>query len=267
MKVTIGCDPELFVVNAEGKLVSAHGLIPGTKEAPHPVTGGAVQVDGMAVEFNTNPTSHYNQFRKNIKSVRKALDEMLVAQGYQSSCVSTAKFDKEYFDSQPEEAKDLGCDPDFNAWLGGQVNDKPETPLPMRTAAGHVHIGWTEGANINSENHMLDCIRVTKELDYLLGLPSLLWDKDTERRTLYGQAGAFRPKPYGCEYRVLSNQWLTQEHLTEFVFNVVVGILPQVLKGMRSSPARDFGDQCVSYINNSDPSWREQQLAAYIPTP
>jgi hypothetical protein len=31
MKITIGCDPELFVTQ-DGKFRSAHGLIPGTKE-------------------------------------------------------------------------------------------------------------------------------------------------------------------------------------------------------------------------------------------
>lgn len=48
-------------------------------------------------------------------------------------------------------------------------------------------------------------------MDLHLGVPSLVLDKDTERRKLYGKAGAFRPKPYGVEYRTLSNFWIWSE--------------------------------------------------------
>ncbi len=48
---TIGADPEIFL-RRRGKAFSAHGVIPGTKKEPHNVEKGAVQVDGMAVEFN-----------------------------------------------------------------------------------------------------------------------------------------------------------------------------------------------------------------------
>jgi hypothetical protein len=46
----------------------------------------------------------------------------------------------------------------------------------------------------------------------------LFYDNDVERRELYGKAGAYRPKPYGCEYRVLSNRWLTSSTLIGWVF-------------------------------------------------
>ena len=63
------------------------------------------------------------------------------------------------------------------------------------------------------------CCTLSKELDYYLGLPSLLFDPDTSRRKMYGKAGAFRPKPYGMEYRVLSNAWLKSPELIKWVFN------------------------------------------------
>jgi hypothetical protein len=52
MQVSVGADPEVFVRNAEGEPVPACGLIPGTKAEPHRVDSGAVQVDGLALEFN-----------------------------------------------------------------------------------------------------------------------------------------------------------------------------------------------------------------------
>ena len=56
---TIGSDPEVFLKDGDNP-ASAHGLLPGTKEQPHKTVGGAVQVDGMAAEFNTDPCSLTN---------------------------------------------------------------------------------------------------------------------------------------------------------------------------------------------------------------
>lgn len=66
-KFTIGCDPEIFV-KKNGRPVSAFGLVQGTKESPQKTKFGAVQVDGMALEINTNPVDLYNfeQFNANI---------------------------------------------------------------------------------------------------------------------------------------------------------------------------------------------------------
>jgi hypothetical protein len=59
MEFKIGADPEFFLRDkATGKFVSAHGLIPGTKRQPMKVDKGAVQVDGMALEFNIDPVTN-----------------------------------------------------------------------------------------------------------------------------------------------------------------------------------------------------------------
>src|SRR3546814_1862742 len=54
----------------------------------------------------------------------------------------------------------------------------------------------------------MNCSDLVKQLDWYLGLWSLGKDKDKVRRSLYGKAGACRIKPYGVEYRVLSNFWI-----------------------------------------------------------
>jgi len=53
-QILVGCDPEYFV-KKNGIFQSAHGLIMGDKKNPQKVRNGAVQVDGMAVEFNIDP--------------------------------------------------------------------------------------------------------------------------------------------------------------------------------------------------------------------
>lgn len=216
MNIKIGCDPEVFVQNPNSlQFMCAHNMIPGDKAKPYKVPFGAVQVDGMALEFNTDPASTEEEFVHNVKEVYHTLQQMVP--GYNLACVPYAEFEEEYFKNCHPDAKILGCDPDFNAWTG-EKNAPPEGDRPARTASGHIHIGWTEGANIDDPVHFADCMEVVKQLDYSLGLGSLLYDRDNRRRSMYGQAGAFRPKSYGVEYRVLSNAWLLDDQLMRWVY-------------------------------------------------
>lgn len=214
MEITVGADPEVFLSEG-GKIISAYGKIPGDKTHPHRVNGGAVQVDGMALEFNIDPVSDEDSFLGNINRVMSQLAAM-VPQGT-LEIIPTAYFSKKYMAEQPEESKILGCDPDFNAWLEGSVNDPPDGSHNFRTGAGHVHIGYPIDTK-DYVKHLSSCISVTKQMDCTLGLMSLLYDEDTKRREMYGKAGAFRMKPYGVEYRTLSNAWLSSEHLIRWVF-------------------------------------------------
>lgn len=215
---TIGADPEIFI-GVGSKFVSAHDKIPGTKQNPFPVDLGAIQVDGMAAEFNIDPASDYEQFNNNLNTVQKALKEILGAEfEFLHDC--TVHFDEEFIKDIPGSALRLGCESDFNAWTGVE-NPSPNEAALMRTTGGHVHIG---GFNVPDEwdfDHYLNCGRLCRCLDETLGVYSLLWDKDDNRRTLYGKAGSFRPKKYGVEYRTLSNQWIFKPELTKFVYDAV----------------------------------------------
>ena len=81
MKFTIGADPELFL-HKNGKAVTAHGVVQGTKEHPYPVEYGAYQVDGMAVEFNIDPTpldGDFAAFGLKIHNVMSSLENAVLA--------------------------------------------------------------------------------------------------------------------------------------------------------------------------------------------
>lgn len=220
MRVSVGADPELFLFGPDGIPVSAYGLIPGSKYKPFPVENGAVQVDGMALEFNITPANDMEMFVSNLNSVMGTLSSM-VPKELSVKAVAVAEFGHKYIQDQPMEAKRLGCDPDFCAWDEGAANQPPDGELPFRTAAGHVHVGWTNVDDPLDYDHIQQCCSVIKQLDYFLGLPSLLFDKDSKRRQMYGKPGCFRPKSYGAEYRVLSNQWLATDDLKRWVFNNV----------------------------------------------
>lgn len=245
MKLLVGCDPELFL-QRDGKFWSGWGLVRGTKERPFKVDKGAVQVDGMALEFNIEPASTKEEFLLNVSSVMDTLASMVPE--YQLSPSPVAEFDLDHLESQPREALALGCDPDYNAY-SGEGNPRPDGTVSFRTGAGHVHIGWTEGQDINDSFHKEMCKNVVKELDLLLGLPSLFLDKDTKRKELYGKAGALRYKPYGVEYRVLSNFWLESEELIDWVYEGVQKAIDNLSQGVMLSSSYPDIEQVINTNN------------------
>jgi hypothetical protein len=221
MKILLGADPELFVQNIEtGAFRSAHDLIPGSKDDPYIVRGGAVQVDGVAAEFNINPAHDEDEFELFISLVRNRIDEM-VRESTNDTCrtvaIPTALFDQEYFDNLPEFPKMLGCTPDYNAYTG-ERNVPPQTDKPFRTGGGHIHIGWGSSFDPSDDDHLSSCCGLVRQLDAVLYPASHTWDSDMERRTLYGSRGSFRPKTYGVEYRPLSNAWLNSPDLIRRIY-------------------------------------------------
>jgi len=112
----IGTDTELFL-RKDGKFLSAHKIIPGTKARPFPVKKGMVQVDGMALEFGIDPAPTYTTFKNNINTVLSRLQD-LIPDDHEMVLAASAIFDLDHMKEQPEEAVMLGCDPDYNAWTG-----------------------------------------------------------------------------------------------------------------------------------------------------
>ena len=64
------------------------------------------------------------------------------------------------------------------------------TRTTLRSAGFHIHVGYPQN-NIDVSVQML------RYIDVYVGIPSILYDTDSERRKLYGKAGCFRLQPYG----------------------------------------------------------------------
>lgn len=246
--VKVGADPELFL--KRGTIFqSAYGVIPGTKHDPFKVPNGAIQVDGMALEFNIDPADSKEEFGNNVGHVLSTLRNM-VPMDFDLEISPVAEFDPEYMENQPEEAKMLGCDPDFDAYLE-QANPAPDQHPTMRTAAGHVHIGWGKGFDVNDFEHFMACCGMAKCMDYYLGLIGVIHDPDKKRKEMYGRAGCFRPKPYGMEYRTLSNFWLKSKELIDLVYdNTIAGFTRLAVDG--NHPFNYYGTSAKEYINGND---------------
>ena len=277
---TFGADPELFVTK-NGKPVSAYGLIKGDKKDPQKVANGAVQVDGMALEFNIDPSRDFTGFNNNLSSVMTTLERMVP--DYKFMIQPVADFGAEYINAQPKEARLLGCEPDYNAYTG-LANPTPKGETPFRTASGHLHIGWTKDKDPHEQSHFEACRALVKSLDMHVGIPSLIWDenlsegKADQRRALYGRAGAFRPKPYGLEYRVLSNIWITERVFRKTVFeNAILAIKDcfnswekagsTVFSVDEEQPVLDKNGKAVTGLTaeaiiNKEPGWKSATVYA-----
>lgn len=208
--IHVGADPELFV-SRKGEIIPICGLLGGTKESPLPTATGAVQEDNVLAEFNIPPSVTSNQFVHNINTVMEEL-ESLLDEDMRLVIRSSHTFDKRVLLQQGDQAMEFGCEPDTNCWSDTENPHPNPDGTCLRTAGGHVHIGIEEPTYIKSLN-------IARMCDYLLGVPSVLLDRDTERRSLYGKAGACRVKQYGVEYRVLSNFWLANDKLKSWVFD------------------------------------------------
>jgi hypothetical protein len=224
---TIGCDPEVFLTK-NGKPASAYGLLKGTKKEPFLTEGGAYQVDGMAAEFNTTPVKFpdlswlpdtFDEWNEKILLQLKAIREAL-PKGYSLKIDPVMEFGKEFLDKQPDEAKELGCDPDYCAYTL-LPNPRPDGEKTFRTGAGHIHIGWGADIPVDNKEHIEICAGFVKSLDATVGLFMTYIDRDPRRRELYGKAGAFRPKPYGVEYRTPSNVWIRNKDYRRMVWILV----------------------------------------------
>ena len=246
-KILIGSDPEVFlrdkrsIVNAGGRFITR-----GTKEHPEKTAYGAIQIDGIAVELNTNPTDDPKEFASLIK---QGMDDVLIraGNGILLSERSAVRLSQTFMKTWGGRAcMQMGCDPDFNAWKDADQNMKPPASIPVRAAGGHIHIGWLKDSY--DGEHMPDAMGVVKQMDYVLGLWSLREDaKGANRRKLYGMPGAFRLKPYGVEYRVLSNFWMFKEELATEVHTRALRGADAYLSGAVRFPDK-YGDAACRLI-------------------
>lgn len=240
----IGADPEVFVGDANS-VRSIVGLIGGTKENPLPMPigdGFAVQEDNVALEYNIPASPTKELFVSNITSAMDFLSTVMRdMHGLHFVKESAVSFPESELDTPA--ARMFGCDPDFNAYTG-KANRKPQAEdRNLRSCGGHVHIG-VQG----TPYEQCDPAAIIRACDLFMGIPSVLMDKGELRKQLYGKAGAYRQKPYGVEYRTLSNFWVFDKKLTEWVYENTERALDAVLHNMSFD---DDAKLIQSVINNN----------------
>ena len=220
MRFTIGCDPEFMLYNQDTKLlVSAVPIIRGTKKKPDELKHGAIHHDNVNVEVTIKPAKTKIEFIKNISSVLSDAARKVSP----LKIMSTASAEFPSSELMTSDARRFGCDRDYDVYTtkGNRINMGLQRGN-LRSTGGHIHLGAVNGKPpilLSKEGKLIS----VKVLDIIIGIPSVLLDKDMssiKRRSLYGKAGCYRPTPYGVEYRVLSSFWLNSPKVTSLVFDL-----------------------------------------------
>ncbi len=202
----VGCDLEYAVVTKEGRFIPAGELpITGVKDFPEAYVTGGIEIDCTAVELTFPPAGDEDSWANGI------LNHLAFARQRYQAWGDLVTKPSVFFDAavlkKTKFADTMGCRPDMNVWTGLQ-NPIPVPDPNLRCYGGHVHI---EGGTKDT----------VKACDLTLGMYSTLRDGDLDRKKMYGKAGAYREKPYGIEYRVMSNHWCDDEKEIRNVWRLV----------------------------------------------
>lgn len=248
-KLTVGADPEFLLFDPQSQThVPSIGLLGGTKRNPVPMKYGSIQEDNVMGEFCIPPATSAREFNTTIQAVIGEIQGRL-PDGLCMTREAAAYFDPNML-NHPQ-AKVVGCDPDFDAWTIRRNPTPKVAEGTLRTCGGHVHVGMPEIVGETDRDKAYDRVFFVRWLDLYLGVPSVILDKDDLRSQYYGKAGAHRPKPYGVEYRVMSNFWIFSSKYVRWVFNSV----EKAYNAFRSSSTPDlseYADSLRGIINNKD---------------
>lgn len=244
---TIGADIEVFLQDKTTKeIVSAEGIIQGSKEVPFQFKDGnpffATSLDNVMAEFCIPPAKTADEFNMNILEAQDYIRSVIPAH-LDVFAYPSARINERWL--QTENAQMFGCDPDFNAWAFGEMNEKPNAMTNIRSCGGHIHVGYQKPNNTVS-------MSLIRAMDIFIGLPSIVQEPDNERKSLYGKAGAFRFKRYGAEYRTVSNYYLQSPTLTKWAFENTLEAIEFVNADRPVSMEEAEGVQAAINFNNKE---------------
>jgi hypothetical protein len=218
--ITIGSDPEFFVLDPKGKPYPATLFAVGTKDKPVPIEslgkGFYEQRDNLSFEGNVPPAPNKDDFILNIKALRQYFERKVSRVGYSLSTNGVEYFEKRYLSTS--EAMEFGCSSVIDSWSSSIRNKIIARPTPnltgykFRVSGFHIHIGYdTPLSNIGKG--MTDVL-IGRLFDIFLTTPSHKIKSEPERLKTYGKWGMIRSKEYGVECRTLSSFFTQEEHLS-----------------------------------------------------
>lgn len=210
-QITLGADPEFFILDERIMEVIPAMEVGGTKEAPIPMDGMAdgfnYHRDNVMIEFGIPPQKNPRDLAMAIgagidyinNNVCRNLPE---TEGYGAVYYNADLYHFDDEDLDDPRAQEFGCEPDQDAYEGGQQRVTADNLMGNhRTAGGHVHIGSDVGFNCPNFIVALLC-------DAYVGYREPTIRKNQGQGYLwYRKPGIYRDKPYGIEYRTLSNYW------------------------------------------------------------
>lgn len=140
--ITIGADPELFLINKKtGKVVSSIGIIPGEKGNPYRSKdmpeGYGLEIDNILAEFNIPPVRNKEDFIKVMSYMKNYIKKFIKAKDSNLDILCKASMIVDEDQLQSPEAKLFGCSVDYNAYTEGP-NPKPMGEKTNLRSAGQM---------------------------------------------------------------------------------------------------------------------------------
>jgi len=206
--VTVGSDPEFFVLDRKGKAYPATPFAVGTKEHPEPILslgpGFFEQRDNLSFEGNIPPAHTKEEFIKYVTALREYFINKVAKFGCGISSNGVEYFPKRMLITP--EGSEFGCSSVVSAWDSSQGN-RIMRPTPMlsgfmyRVSGFHIHIGIKKE---DKDPALSWDILLGRLFDIFLTMPSHKIKDEPERLLTYGKYGMIRSKIYGVECRTLS---------------------------------------------------------------
>jgi len=286
-----GADPELFVIKADnGYAYSAH-LLTWPKEGmkvrvPGTSSSARMDRDGFAVEVHPEATYCRDWSVPNTAAILREFRRKFPE--WKLSAKPMLRLTNEALKNAPPDVMGYGCVPDMDAY---SLEEKaPETTGyhdNYRYTGGHIHLAMPWGLH-PAYDHMYVPVAPKELRSKLTALAAIALDVkfavplvavigrvndygEAARRRYYGQAGSYREKPYGIEYRVPSSAVM----LSPVLWTWAIGAARGVLMGMNSITTEeglmsayhrlqryDF-DRVRHIINNHDVDEARKFLADY----
>lgn len=153
-----------------------------------------------------------------------------------------------------EQARRFGCSSSTNPYNQETYHPTAEAAGNMRTASIHIHVGFDRTNKTGLTSNFDDFCRFLRTMDVFLGIPSVLIDKDKQRRVLYGQAGDGRRKRLKkqgieiWEYRCLGGNLLADDNILLWIFEQT----EKAIKAFNANiklPDADMVQECINTSN------------------
>ncbi len=204
--------------NLASTIVPCVGIFPGTKKEPYAPKewpkGYAIQEDNVMLEYNIPPTSSVEAFNGTMRAVKKLVNSICMTKELQPVW-NMPEHEFKKIDLESPQATMFACDPDMDAYTGGTQRDAIPNFGNYRTCGGHIHIG----GDFNCPDFVA-VLFLELVLSFYVG-GHFIHNPNSQRSKWYGRPGIFRTKPYGIEYRTLSNSWANSPYTVNDVARVV----------------------------------------------
>lgn len=155
--IIIGGDPEFFFVDNDGKVLPSEQILPW-KESPHIAmekTIGSIGVgpdgknscvlhaDGIQGEMTISPSHCRGYIVEEYFYGLKEVFKLAAQNGVGISFAAALPTPEDVLNKASSRGLEFGCDPDYNAWMGGSPNPNFFGPRhDYRYSGGHIHIGF-----------------------------------------------------------------------------------------------------------------------------